>query len=98
MCALARRDEALRNDERGPAPPFGDLTTVRGRLVSTLCRVLDLQVASIWRDLKSPLGEASGTVFDVGAGASPTGHSLIVARPIVPSISQMLVSDSGMHA
>ena len=47
MCALARRDEALRNDEREPAPPFGDLTTVRGRLVSTLCRVLDLQVASI---------------------------------------------------
>ncbi|MBW0017775.1 MAG: methyltransferase domain-containing protein [Mycobacterium sp.] len=34
-------------------------------------RLLDLQAASIWRDLKSPLKGATGTVLDVGAGAQP---------------------------
>ena len=71
MCALARRNEALRNEEHWAPPAFADLTTLRGRLVSRIRRVLDLQAASIWRDLKSPLNEATGTVLDVGAGAQP---------------------------
>ena len=75
MSALARRNEALRdgNDERWQPPAFADLTSVRGKLVSRIRRVLDLQAASIWRDLKSPLGDAIGTVLDVGAGAQPYG-------------------------
>jgi SAM-dependent methyltransferase len=71
MPALVRRNEVLRNDERWQPPPFADVTTLRGRLVSRLRRLLDLQAASIWRDLKSPLGDATGTVLDVGAGAQP---------------------------
>ncbi len=71
MCALVRRNEVLRNDERWVPPSFPDLTTVRGRLVSRVRRVLDLQAASIWRDLKAPLAEATGMVLDVGAGAQP---------------------------
>jgi SAM-dependent methyltransferase len=71
MRAFVRRNEALRNDERWQPPSFADVTTVRGRLVSRIRRVLDLQAASIWRDLKSPLGDATGTVLDVGAGAQP---------------------------
>lgn len=71
MYALARRNEALRNDEHWAPPPFADLTTLRGKLISRIRRVLDLQAASIWRDLKSPLSEATGTVLDVGAGAQP---------------------------
>jgi len=71
MCALVRRNEALRNDERWPPPSFADVRSVRGRLVSRLRRVLDLQAASIWRDLKAPLGGITGTVLDVGAGAQP---------------------------
>jgi SAM-dependent methyltransferase len=71
LSALDRRNEALRNDERWVPPSFADLTTGRGRLVARIRRVLDLQAASIWRDLKSPLGDATGTVLDVGAGAQP---------------------------
>ena len=71
MSAVIRRNEALRNDERWQPPSFGDLTTLRGRLLSRLRRLLDLQATSIWRDLKSPLGDATGTILDVGAGAQP---------------------------
>lgn len=71
MVAPVRRNEALRNDERWKPPSFADVATVRGRLLSKLRRSLDLQASSIWRDLKSPLGEATGTVLDVGAGAQP---------------------------
>jgi SAM-dependent methyltransferase len=71
MSAVLRRNEALRSDERWQPPSFADATTLRGRLVSRLRRLLDLQAASIWRDLKSPLGEATGVILDVGAGAQP---------------------------
>jgi SAM-dependent methyltransferase len=71
MSALARRNEALRYDERWQPPSFADATTLRGKLVSRLRRLLDLQAASIWRDLKSPLGDATGAILDVGAGAQP---------------------------
>ena len=71
VSAVTRRNEMLRNDERWQPPPFADVTTVRGRLVSRLRRLLDLQAASIWRDLKSPLGDATGIILDVGAGAQP---------------------------
>lgn len=71
MCAVVRRNEAIGNDERWQPPSFADVTSVRGRLVSRVRRAFDLQAASIWRDLKLPLGEASGTVLDVGAGAQP---------------------------
>ncbi len=39
--------------------------------MSRVRRVLDLQAASIWRDLEPPLGDASGVILDVGAGAQP---------------------------
>ncbi|MDQ1426262.1 MAG: hypothetical protein QOD72_3760 [Acidimicrobiaceae bacterium] len=68
---LGRRNEALRNNERWQPPPFADVTSARARLTARLRRVVDLQAASIWRDLKSPLGETTGTVLDVGAGAQP---------------------------
>jgi SAM-dependent methyltransferase len=71
MSAVIRRNEALRGDERWQPPSFANATTLRGRLVSKLRRLLDLQAASIWRDLKSPLGDASGMILDVGAGAQP---------------------------
>lgn len=71
MSAPARRNEGLRNEERWRPFSFADVACARGRLVSRLRRVFDLQAASIWRDLKSSLGEATGTVLDVGAGAQP---------------------------
>lgn len=71
MAAPVRRNEALRNDERWKPPSFADATTVRGKLISWLRRLLDLQAASIWRDLMRPLGDATGSVLDVGAGAQP---------------------------
>jgi SAM-dependent methyltransferase len=71
MSAVIRRNEAFRDDERWEPPSFADVATLRGRLVSRLRRLLDLQAASIWRDLRSPLGDASGAVLDVGAGAQP---------------------------
>ena len=95
MYALARRNEALRNDEHWAPPPFADLTTLRGKLISRIRRVLDLQAASIWRDLKSPLSEATGTVLDVGAGAQPY-RPLINPDATYGSISQTLVKDSVM--
>ncbi len=71
MSDLVRRNEALRHDERWQPPPFADVTSVRGRLEARLRRVVDLQAASIWRDLRSPLGATTGTILDVGAGAQP---------------------------
>lgn len=71
MSALVRRSEALRNDERWRPPSFANVPCVRDNLVSGLRRVFDLEAASIWRDLKSPLGDTAGTVLDVGAGAQP---------------------------
>ncbi|WAJ47342.1 class I SAM-dependent methyltransferase [Mycobacterium sp. Aquia_216] len=71
MSVLARRNEAVRNDEHWQPPSFADLSSARGRLMSRVRRALDLQAASIWRDLKSPLGQATGTILDVGAGAQP---------------------------
>jgi len=71
MSALVRRNEALRSDERWQPPSFADTASRRGRVLSRVRRLLDLQAASIWRDLKSPLKGATGTVLDVGAGAQP---------------------------
>jgi SAM-dependent methyltransferase len=78
MFAVIRRNEAFRKDEHWPPPSFAAATTLRGRVMSNLRRQLDLQAASIWRDLKSPLGEATGMILDVGAGAQPY-------RPLVNS-------------
>jgi SAM-dependent methyltransferase len=88
MSAVIRRNEALRNDERWQPPAFADVTTLRGRLVSRLRRLLDLQAASIWRDLKSPLGDATGTVLDVGAGAQPY-------RPLINRVATYSAIDTG---
>ncbi|RUP01489.1 MAG: class I SAM-dependent methyltransferase [Mycobacterium sp.] len=66
-----RRNEAFRDNERWTPPPFASPTTARGKLISRVRRVIDLQAASIWRDLRAPLKAVDGTILDVGAGAQP---------------------------
>jgi len=55
--------------------------------VSRLRRLLNLQAASSWRDLKSPLGDATGTVLDVGAGAQPY-------RPLIDPVATYRAVDT----
>jgi SAM-dependent methyltransferase len=48
------------------------------RLLAAGRRLLDLQAASAWNDLKVELASAQGDVLDVGAGAQPF-------RPLLPA-------------
>jgi SAM-dependent methyltransferase len=66
-----RENLALREGERWRPPIFEPLVGVRARVTVKLRRFLDLQAASLWRDLAPGLREASGTVVDVGCGAQP---------------------------
>jgi SAM-dependent methyltransferase len=75
--ARARENFALRESERWQPPPFRPPRSAWDRLVAAARRVLDLQAASIWRDLKIELADAHGDVLDVGAGAQPY-------RPLLP--------------
>jgi SAM-dependent methyltransferase len=66
-----RRDFARGAAERWRPPPFRQPRTRRDRAIARGRRVLDLQAASIWRDLRVELSTAHGDALDVGAGAQP---------------------------
>jgi SAM-dependent methyltransferase len=68
---LPRRNRALAHEERWQPPPFVPATTPRERLQAAARRLLDLQAASIWNDLRCLLEGVEGDVVDVGAGAQP---------------------------
>jgi SAM-dependent methyltransferase len=73
----ARENLALRTSERWQPPAFRPPRTRWDRLLAAGRRMLDLQAASVWRDLKLELASAHGDVLDVGAGAQPY-------RPLLP--------------
>jgi SAM-dependent methyltransferase len=68
----------LRSSERWQPPAFRPPRTRWDRLLAAGRRLLDLQAASVWRDLKVELAGADGNVLDVGAGAQPY-------RPLLPA-------------
>jgi SAM-dependent methyltransferase len=73
-----RENFATRTSERWQPPPFRPPTTLRDRVVAWARRLLDLQAASAWRDLRALLPAAHGDVLDVGSGAQPY-------RPLLPT-------------
>jgi SAM-dependent methyltransferase len=75
--AASRENFALRSSERWQPPAFRPPRTRWDRLLAAGRRLLDLQAASAWRDLKIELATAHGDVLDVGAGAQPY-------RPLLP--------------
>jgi SAM-dependent methyltransferase len=66
-----RRDLSAGAAEAWRPPCFTPPFTRRARLAAALRRFLDLQAASIWRDLAVLLPGCRGTVLDVGCGAQP---------------------------
>jgi SAM-dependent methyltransferase len=72
-----RENLALRTSERWQPPAFRPPRTRWDRFLAAGRRTLDLQAASVWRDLKLELATAHGDVLDVGAGAQPY-------RPLLP--------------
>lgn len=60
---MRRRNLALRESESWRPPPLRNPTFLR--------RLGDLQLASIWRDLRPLLRNESGAVLDVGCGEQP---------------------------
>jgi SAM-dependent methyltransferase len=73
-----RKNFAVRTTERWQPPAFRAPETHRDRIAAGLRRTLDLQAASIWRDLRVLLADAHGDVLDVGSGAQPY-------RPLLPA-------------
>jgi SAM-dependent methyltransferase len=72
MPELADRENfALRTTERWQPPAFRAPRTRRDRAFGVMRRMLDLQAASAWRDLRVLLADARGDVLDVGSGAQP---------------------------
>jgi SAM-dependent methyltransferase len=74
---VERENFALRTSERWRPPAFRPPRTPLDRLFAAGRRLLDLQAASAWRDLKVELASAHGDILDVGAGAQPY-------RPLLP--------------
>lgn len=69
---IARANMAERRAERWRPPPFAPPPRTRlQHLLAALRRFLDLQAASLWRDLSRELPLLRGTVLDVGCGAQP---------------------------
>jgi SAM-dependent methyltransferase len=64
-----RRNLACRQGERFRPPIFKPNASLRNRVENYLRRFVDLQVGTIWRDLKEELGGASGVLVDIGCGA-----------------------------
>lgn len=71
MVRTSRLNEATRTEESWRPPAFEPIGGVLSQLKASARRCLDLQAASLWYDLKGPLGKARGEVLDVGAGAQP---------------------------
>lgn len=68
---MDRDNELSRKEEPWRPPPFASTAGRWGRFVAFGRRALDLQAASIWRDLREPLASLRGVVLDVGAGSQP---------------------------
>jgi len=66
---LTRRNLINREAEDFKPPRFKPNSSVRNRLENWLRRFLDLQAGSIWRDMRSELCQARGSLLDVGCGA-----------------------------
>ena len=81
-----RENFALRSSEHWRPPSFRPPRTRWDRFLAAGRRLLDLQAASAWRDLKIELASAYGDVLDVGAGAQPY-------RPLLPSGSRYRAID-----
>lgn len=77
MPELRRENFALRESERWQPPSFRPPRTRWDRFLAAGRRLLDLQAASAWNDLRVLLADAEGDVLDVGAGAQPY-------RPLLP--------------
>jgi SAM-dependent methyltransferase len=60
-----------RQGETWRPPLFTPSNSVKGRLIASTRRFLDLQAGSIWRDLAELLPRYRGVVLDVGCGAQP---------------------------
>lgn len=84
-----RENFALRTTERWQPPAFRASRTRRDRLVAAIRRTLDLQAASLWRDLRVLLADAHGDVLDVGSGAQPY-------RPLLPSSARYRAIDEAV--
>lgn len=75
---LPRRDNMIdRPGESWRPPLFRAPTSVWTHALAIVRRGLDLQAASIWRDLSHLLPHCRGALLDVGCGAQPY-------RPLVP--------------
>jgi SAM-dependent methyltransferase len=72
-----RRNLAERAVEDFKPPVFKPNTSARNRLENWLRRFIDLQAGSAWRDLRPELGEARGSLLDIGCGAQ-------VYRDLIP--------------
>ena len=70
-CPARSRNLAEVKSERWRPPPFTSGHDRAERIVAAARRVIDLQAASIWRDLTEILPTLTGTVLDVGCGAQP---------------------------
>jgi SAM-dependent methyltransferase len=75
--ADSRENFARRQSEHWKPPTFRAPRTPWDRALAAARRMLDLQAASCWNDLKVELPHAHGDVLDVGAGAQPY-------RPLLP--------------
>ena len=85
----ARENFALREAEAWQPPAFRPPRTRRGRLIGAGRRLLDLQAASVWRDMEVELASAEGDVLAVGAGAQPY-------RPLRPAGSRYRAIDAAI--
>lgn len=84
--ARPRENFALRDSERWQPPAFRPPRTRWDRFLAAGRRLLDLQAASAWRDLKVELADVDGDVLDVGAGAQPY-------RPLMPAAARYRAID-----
>jgi SAM-dependent methyltransferase len=74
MKVTRRENLVLRTSEHWQPPPF--TPGRRGRVLAWTRRLVDLQAASLWRDLRPTLSGLSGRLVDVGCGAQPYRHLL----------------------
>jgi SAM-dependent methyltransferase len=70
-----------RVSERWQPPAFRPRGTFGYEAIAVARRLVDLQAASLWRDLQDELRTVEGDVLDVGAGAQP--YRSLLERPRV---------------
>jgi SAM-dependent methyltransferase len=86
-----RENFVEREAEHWQPPAFRPPRSRWDRAFAAARRLLDLQAASAWNDLKIELAEAHGEVLDVGAGAQPY-------RPLLPGDARYRAIDVAMAA